>query len=532
MTGHDAEMASLRDLFWLHFQIAGPQIPLWDEWLPNATLWPAIGSGPKLNAMRERWAKALAGREIDPEGYVVTRQHDGPAHAEGWPFPTWMQAGGVGWHFRPIGVAGYGAPPATTQGWKLTGVTDKGLGEKGWQFDLKSGPATLETPAFAIDAHRFPWLRLNWWATGLEHTKCYIEWTTKEEPEFGSDRRIYFSAPADASFEQPRELRTMIATSHEPNWKGTITQLRIGFENADHGQIVIKSFHVACDTRQNVNNLNFIRGCHDYFLWTDDVDFLRGQMPRIRTAMQFVDREFQTHAKKCIYTTWPGHEGRSGVRDCERAEASACGRGNWEQLLGHSAVRRRGCAGDHVLLRYAEEISGPGVARCRASGMESSERRRVRLGGVAEVRRRSASSLSAAILESGRPDDSGRSTSMAIFTTMASRSLTTKRWCSASPSPEQAKSICDWVGGRRTVAGDTSVGDDIYHWRFGPRSTTRRNLDYYFWGWSNPESIPWGDEVQDGGAVLGWTYYHLMAQLKTAGPDEAAPAIGNRQVVR
>ena len=143
---------SLRDLFWLHYQIAGPQIPLWDEWLPNATLWPAIGSGSKLNAMRERWAKALAGREIDAEGYVVTRQHDGPAHAEGWPFPTWMQAGGVGWHFRPIGVAGYEAPPATTQGWKLTGVIDKGLGEKGWQFDLKSGPATLETPAFAIDA--------------------------------------------------------------------------------------------------------------------------------------------------------------------------------------------------------------------------------------------------------------------------------------------------------------------------------------------------------------------------------------------
>ena len=89
-------------------------------------------------------------------------------------------------------------------------------------------------------------------------------------------------------------------------------------------------------------------------------------------------------------------------------------------------------------------------------------------------------------------------------------------------SPEQAKSICDWVGGRRTVAGDTSVGDDIYHWRFGPRSTTRRNLEYYFWGWSNPESIASGALVQDGGAVLGWTYYDLMAQLKTAGPDVAS----------
>ena len=73
----------------------------------------------------------------------------------------------------------------------------------------------------------------------------------------------------------------------------------------------------------------------------------------------------------------------------------------------------------------------------------------------------------------------------------------------------------------RTVEGDTATGDDIYHWRFGPRSTTRRNLDYYFWGWTNPESVPWGYQVQDGGAVLGFSYHDLMARLKTAGPDDA-----------
>jgi hypothetical protein len=89
-------------------------------------------------------------------------------------------------------------------------------------------------------------------------------------------------------------------------------------------------------------------------------------------------------------------------------------------------------------------------------------------------------------------------------------------------SPEQARSICDWIGGRRTVAGDTSTGDDIYRWRFGPRTTTLRNIDYYYWGWSDPQSIPWGYQVQDGGAVLGWTYYDLMAQLKTASSNVAS----------
>ena len=71
------------------------------------------------------------------------------------------------------------------------------------------------------------------------------------------------------------------------------------------------------------------------------------------------------------------------------------------------------------------------------------------------------------------------------------------------------------------MAGDTAQGKDIYHWRFGPRATTKRNLDWYFWAWSNPEGIPWGGQVQDGGAVLGFSYHDLMARLKVLGPDNA-----------
>src|SRR5207253_9157850 len=92
-------------------------------------------------------------------------------------------------------------------------------------------------------------------------------------------------------------------------------------------------------------------------------------------------------------------------------------------------------------------------------------------------------------------------------------------------SESQAKSIRDWLSGKRVVEGDTSQGADIYHWRFGPRSTTLRNLDYYFWGWSAPESIPFGNQVQDGGAVLGWSYHDLMATVSTQGPDAAAARI-------
>jgi hypothetical protein len=88
-------------------------------------------------------------------------------------------------------------------------------------------------------------------------------------------------------------------------------------------------------------------------------------------------------------------------------------------------------------------------------------------------------------------------------------------------TPEHARRIEAWLNGDRTVAGDTSTGADIYRFRFGPRATTRRNVEWYGWFWSGPESIPWGGQVQDGGAVLGFSYHDLMARLDVLGPDNA-----------
>ncbi|MEO0206813.1 MAG: glycosyl hydrolase family 65 protein, partial [candidate division WOR-3 bacterium] len=86
---------------------------------------------------------------------------------------------------------------------------------------------------------------------------------------------------------------------------------------------------------------------------------------------------------------------------------------------------------------------------------------------------------------------------------------------------EQAKSIMDWISGVRIVDGDTSQGEDIYRWRFGPRATTKRNIDYYGWFWHSPETIPWGGQVQDGGAVLGFSYHDLASRIKVYGADNA-----------
>ena len=251
-------MDSLRRLFWLHYQPAGPLIPLWDEWLPMSTLWPALGSGRELEAMRIRWAGALASRGMNAEGYVHTHQHDGLAHAEGWPFPLWTQAGGIGWHFRGTGIGGYDAPPATAAGWKLTRARGGEIGPKGWEIELAEPRALAQTPGFSLDARIAPWLRLNWWASGMEGANGYVEWTTKDQPEFSPERRAYFSpahSGGQAHAYMPMgggagqlntdviEARTMVPVHRLPAWQGTITGLRIGFDNPGPAKVVIKSLN-------------------------------------------------------------------------------------------------------------------------------------------------------------------------------------------------------------------------------------------------------------------------------------------------
>ena len=270
-----------------------------------------------------------------------------------------------------------------------------------------------------------------------------------------------------------------------------------------------------------MNNLNFIRGCHDYFLWTRDVIFLRNQIGRIRLAMQFIEREFQAREKKCIYMTWPGHEGRSGVRIVDGKKNVLPGEGvgsNYWDLLpfgGEDVLATVYYYNALIDLAELEEqiAAHPEWQVSKKDAYDPSDLRQFAAVVKDNFDKRFWNEATGRF---GTRDLDGNLHDYGFVF------LNNEAVYFDIASPSQAKSIQAWMSGERTVAGDTSTGADIYHWRFGPRSTTRRNLDYYFWAWSDPESIPWGYQVQDGGAVLGWSYYDLMARLKTGGPDDAA----------
>lgn len=94
---------------------------------------------------------------------------------------------------------------------------------------------------------------------------------------------------------------------------------------------------------------------------------------------------------------------------------------------------------------------------------------------------------------------------------------------------EQVKSVMDWINGDRIVEGDTSTGDDIYVFEFAPRYSTVDNKNDYMWAYqkSGEGRMSYGDSVNDGGAVITWSYFDLVSRVQTRGAEDAFARLKN-----
>lgn len=519
--GHEKEMATLRELFWLHYPGSGPKATLWDEWLPDASLWPAVMTDNQGDRMRREWNSTLRGRGMDAEGYVHTHQHASIAHQEGWPFPFWNQGRGIGWHFSFKNTAGPGWRPNDLNkpdGWQLDGAQAVGVNEEGWKVDFTNTAAVITAPPWKFNSFEGPFLQLRWKAVNLAGAQPYVEWTTATATNFGVQRRMYFDPV-------PGEVisYTMIPVYRHPLWTNDITQLRIGLGNSATGSVTIQAFFSQYDTRHNINGQNFVRGCAKYFWWTRDLNFLRAEINRMRTALRYDMTEHQALERKVVFTDWVSHDGRTGVKrtaDGKKQVITGQGIGNnyWDlmpfgwldcyaTMQYYDAVKVLAQIEREVLAHPEWQIPR-GVLSFEPDFLDR-HAADVKKTGNKMFWNKETQRFNASIDSAGEAHDYGYTflNCEAIYYDFA--------------TPEHAKAIMSWMNGDRVVETDTSKGADLYHWRFSARATTKRNIDWYFWAWSNPESIPWGGQVQDGGAVLGWSYHDLMARVKVLGPDNA-----------
>ena len=525
--GDDADLALLRDMYNQHFYWFFVCGTLWDAWIPKSVAWPAVADDPLGRPAFQAVRQYLAAREVTPEGYVSTHQIYGLGHPLGWPFPLWTQSGGKGWHFS-LKFVQYRDPfgiflTKSVDDWTLGGGTTVSLGEPdGWVIETKEAGTTIVSPPIDVAKRSATYIRMEWLAPDLPpQAQPYLEWTTADAPEFSPERRVYFSPPApDASIPEV----TMIKLPEDMDLEARITRLKINFGNTAAGKVTIKAIMTAVETRHNANNPSYILGLSDYTAWTGDLTLLRQSMPKMRSALAYFLKKYRVREEKMAVTPDIGKDGRSGISfAADGTKIITPGRGignNYFDILPfggrdtnatyliYAALLRMADLEEQVATHPEWRISEIGQA------FDPADLRRLAADIKATAGPYLFSNETGRFIGAEDLVDRKRRDYGFVFTNNEAIHYD-------FATPDQALQIRDWLDGQRIVEGDTSQGADIYKYRFGPRMTTRRNIDWYIFPWTLPESIPWGGQVQDGGAVLGFSYHDLMSILKVRGPDAA-----------
>lgn len=555
--GHEREGHVFSDYLWRHFvNRGGNGMTMFNkEYLTLADMWLSSARDGSGRTIQDVHREAMLGARIDPDGYVETHQHFSHAHDAAWPFPLWLQSGdaqdatrraAVGWHFQPRDkVRGWtgdylrgwkterwtGEPAAAS--WVLDGAESKGIQDRRWVITATGDSPTATTPEdVSWEAACAPFMQLRWSAPNRPAgaPAAWMEWTREGDADFSPDRRMAIH-PDVTAFSPPGLWHSHLALYRHPLWTGRITRARIRFApglgptGADGApmRFEIDSFFTAYDTRHTINNPILILASAFEFNWTGDIEFLRANIDRMRVALRQQQTEMGGLERNLIHNPWPGHDGLSGFeRGADGKATSRPGHGvgsnYWDLLpfggddfyatMQYYAATMRMAELEEAISRRPEWgvprgplALDPAQLRAHAAAVKA------RANEVFWVE--PAGRFAACRDVEGKLHDYG-------FTFLNLEAI----WCGVA-TDEHASRAMAWINGDRVVEGDTSTGADIYHWRFGPRATTLRNVDWYGQGWTGPETIPWGAQVQDGGAVLGFAFYDLWARLKILGPDDA-----------
>lgn len=515
------------------------------EYMTMADVWKANaferGKGRTIQEMIRGW---WASTWQDPDGYIQTHQHFSHSHDGGWPFPLWPQIYGgwpgytAGWHFQDsgpgwvwdLGMVQRNTPQTgdmAADSWRVDGVTSHGTSRRFWRLTLDEPDAMLTSPAeTVIDAWNAPFIQIRWRRQGNPPLGAtpFIEWKRADDPDWSPDRRMLIFDYQSEFAQQTGFRHSIIPLHRHPEWNGTISAFRLVLAPGETGvEVEIDSIFTCYDTRKPYNNLFFVTGAWEYFRWTGDVAFLHEEINRLRSALRYVQQEFSTRELGHIRNQWFGHDGLAGwyVDDNgNRIPRPGHGIGNnyydllpfgWDDMYNtaqyYHALHSMAAIEELVLRNPGWALPEGGLA----FDPEDLREHAARVKRVANEKfwNPGTGRFFGSFDRKGRGYDFGFTfvTLEAIFYGIANE--------------ENAREAMDWISGRRIVDGDTSTGEDIYHFRFGPRATTLRNIEWYGQGWTHPEGLEFGGQIQDGGAVLGMTFYDLYARLRTYGPDNA-----------
>lgn len=547
---HEEEAQWLSRYLWYHFRnrMGYGKTLFNQEYVTTSDMWMGGAVRPDWGRpVQQIHREMLLAITVDEDGYVSTHQHFSHAHEQGWPFPMWInsltgqQGVAAGWHFQNDGPgwvwdynlrqnpdSPFGREKALA-GWDLENVRSQGIVENKWRLESTGDSPKITIPGnVGIEAFDAPYLQLRWTRSQAAPAGVlpYVEWLREGDEEFSPERRVYFRyASGNRDYESVSgSTHSMITMYSHPLWQGRIKRIRIALAPGESNVIFsIDSFFTVYDTRHTINNPIYILACWNYFRWTGDVEFLGSVVNKMRLALRYQQTVLGGMKYNHIRNPWPGHDGLSGFTvnpDGSKQVNYGHGIGSnywdilpfgWDDMYATNQYY----ASTEAMANVEELVQGHpewGISR-GAMGLDPEELRlhaaQVKQTANQKFWDREKGRFIGCVDQNGQGHDYG-------FTFLNLDAV----WYGIADE-ENGRAIVDWLSGKRIVAGDTSTGADIYHWRFGPRATTQRNIEWYGFTWTGPETIPWGGQVQDGGAVLGFSFYDMYARLQVKDAESA-----------
>ena len=543
----------------------------WQEWNSMAYYWHNASDGFETDRI-EGIRKILSNIPVDDYGYVWQESDEvrpnysntnSGEHRMGWPFPTsYNVVGSTSWDFN--GVSGEGKwssrylsggnyyannEAQLNNGLYVTNVENVSSLE--FVSPEKDYTCTYYSPLLEIDLRMYT-------ADSDNIEDILIHYTTNRNKEWQTvsvNEKAFISYDYTPTYEHliflPMYAEEVWASDKEMDIYSNQIRVEIKAKPGTtvSGRFALNYVRATFDTRHSNNNSIFVSSLRNDFDYTGDLNYLKENITKARKAVNFYMQMYDEERGLNDQSYLVGHDSDKTSKDDDEREAMTLGNGYWDvsfmtkydfesNIYFYKAL---------VDLAYLESVlSQNGITVDKGLATVKTANRNY-THGISEYNYNAASLKQIAdrvLGELRKPINDSNKTgywSEENGRFVGGYSEVDKKWYDYGyvmwnleaiyygiATDEQAKTIMDWISGRRIVEADQygSQGADIYYYEFAPRANTYSDENRFdlsiFNGSFNDKNCEFGEtQIQNGGAVLYLTFFDLMARVGTYGADDA-----------
>ncbi len=515
----------------------------WKAWDAMSLMWfDSTASNFRQDSymLMKNW---LLSETVDDYGYAWTEAeslevaNEGPGNntfGMGWPFPNYGGSGDYDWDFNSY---------ADPEGWSVgsDGTLKSVVADGLYQTELSGATYvtfTKNNRKGKIYTEESPFLEfdIRWALDTVSADDIYVSWKTRNSDQTYTVKASDYSV-LSADDRAVLNKHFYLAMYLNEHW-GTdqvVTDLSLTVKAKTgktlDGSVNLNFVRGNYDSRQLDNGYAYLEAAKMYYEFTGDTQVLQKVLGNCLKITAFMVYNLDGQSGLCDLSKFVGHDG--GIIDDGVAHTIASSywdvlslspKSLYAQTLYYRTLQ------DMIYLLGAAETEGISVPEQtvqlfdggnHSCTLSVDELNRYCKMTKAEVTKEVDKTTRTGFFdpEKGRFIEgfNGRGEVVdygsTVFNTMA-------LWAGLA-TEKQAKSVTEWIAGKRTVKGDDSTGKDIYAFHFAPRVTTVKNAVQYTAGHAPEAGYPFGTSVQDGGAIAFTSFYDLMTRLETDGVDNA-----------